>query len=332
MFDTVKNIIRPLIPAGLLKRYRIRNLRPLIAEIANLNVAQTGFDKDGTPWVKLQSGVVFYGLPPTDDESFIYSIIKDKIDNGLISHDCFGVIYEIISRYNAPRSLPGELVTYPSEFDAMRDPINDFSLSEQESKTITDRFHPRDGDIIVDIGACHGFGTLKLAQYVGKSGKVIAIEANPISAEIIRKNIKANKADNIILLEMAVSNYTKADGRFFIDGVATGNSLRPDVLEELGIHDLSEMLTAIDTGDNILKGLGINKINYLNVTVNGGEPEVIIGLEHTIKQSDRLAVTMPGWYYRDGERLDNLLASQLTALGFDHVKTGRLGRVIAWRS
>ena len=242
------------------------------------------------------------------------------------------MIYEIISRYNAPRSLPGELVTYPSDFDAMRDPINDFSLTEQERTLIRDRFHPQEGDVIFDIGACHGFGTLKLAQYVGNTGRVIAIEANPISAEIIRKNIAANNINNVTLLEMAVSNYTKSDGVFFVDGVATGNSLRSDVLEGLGIDDLSEMQTAIDTGDNILKNLGIDKIHYLNVTVNGGEPEVIMGLKETIKRSDRLAVTMPGWYYRDGERLDRLLASQLTEHGFETVKTGKLGRIIAWRS
>ena len=332
MFQKVKNIVRPFIPAGLLQSYRLHNLSPLIREIHKLHVTDSGADEDGTPWVKLQSGMVFFGLAPTDDESFIYGIIKSEIDDKLITHDCFGVVYEIISRYNAPRSLPGELVTYPSDFDAMRDPINDFRLTEQEQALITERFHPQKGDVIFDIGACHGFGTLKLAQYIGKTGRVIAIEANPISAKIIRKNIAANNMDNITLLEMAVSNYTKADGVFFVDGVATGNSLRSDVLEGLGIHDLSEMQTAIDTGDNILKSLNIDKIQYLNVTVNGGEPEVILGLEETIKRSDRLAVTMPGWYYRDGERLDRLLASQLTDLGFENVKTGDLGRVIAWRS
>ena len=332
MFQRVKNIVRPFIPAGLLQSYRLHNLSPLIREIHKLHVTDSGADEDGTPWVKLQSGMVFFGLAPTDDESFIYGIIKSEIDDKLITHDCFGVVYEIISRYNAPRSLPGELVTYPSDFDAMRDPINDFRLTEQERALITKRFHPQKGDVIFDIGACHGVGTLKLAQYIGKTGRVIAIEANPISAKIIRKNITANNMDNITLLEMAVSNYTKADGVFFVDGVATGNSLRSDVLEGLGIHDLSEMQTAIDTGDNILKSLNIDKIQYLNVTVNGGEPEVILGLEETIKRSDRLAVTMPGWYYRDGERLDRLLASQLTDLGFENVKTGDLGRVIAWRS
>ena len=130
---------------------------------------------------------------------------------------------------------------------------------------------------------------------------------------------------------MAVSNYKKTDGVFFVDGVATGNSLRADVLNTLGIHSLSEMNIDIDTGDNILKDMGIKKIQYLNVTVNGGEPEVIDGLKETINQSDHMAVTMPGWYYRDGERLDHVLGEQLRGLGFDQVKTGSLGRIIAWR-
>ena len=130
---------------------------------------------------------------------------------------------------------------------------------------------------------------------------------------------------------MAVSNYKKSDGHFFVDGVATGNSLRPDVLEGLGVNKLSKMNIEIDTGDNILANLGIDTIDYLNVTVNGGEPEVIIGLSETISRSRKMAVTMPGWYYRDGKRLDKLLSSHLSDLGFANIKTGKLGRIIAWQ-
>ena len=153
MLQNLKNALRPLIPAPLLQARRVKRLAPLVSEIHALGIVETGFDAQRTPWVRLQSGHIFYGLGPTEDESLIYQIVKKHINSDLITIDCFGVVYEIISRYKAPRSIPGELVRHPSTFDRMRDPINDFTLSVKEREAIANRFIPQKGDIIFDIGA-----------------------------------------------------------------------------------------------------------------------------------------------------------------------------------
>lgn len=77
--------------------------------------------------------------------------------------------------------------------------------------------------------------------------------------------------------------------------------------------------------------LGIMEINHLNITINVGEPEALQGLKGTFERSCNVRVTLPGWYYRDGERLDKLVCSILREFGFQHVLSGRLGRVVAWR-
>jgi FkbM family methyltransferase len=48
------------------------------------------------------------------------------------------------------------------------------------------------GDTAFDCGAHHGMTTILLANWVGETGKVIAFEASPHNAAILRKNIELN--------------------------------------------------------------------------------------------------------------------------------------------
>ena len=62
----------------------------------------------------------------------------------------------------------------------------------------------KSGDIIVDVGANIGYYTVLFADKVGKKGKIIAIEPDPINFEILQKNIKENKLFNVVAVQAAV--------------------------------------------------------------------------------------------------------------------------------
>src|SRR3972149_2094785 len=53
-------------------------------------------------------------------------------------------------------------------------------------------FHPKKGDVVVDIGAHIGKYTIEAAIRVGEEGKIIAVEPLPSNFEILKKNIKIN--------------------------------------------------------------------------------------------------------------------------------------------
>jgi FkbM family methyltransferase len=53
------------------------------------------------------------------------------------------------------------------------------------------------GDIAFDCGAHHGMTTILLANWVGETGKVIAFEASPHNAAILRKNIELNHLSQV---------------------------------------------------------------------------------------------------------------------------------------
>jgi len=133
----------------------------------------------------------------------------------------------------------------------------------------------QEGDIIVDIGANIGYYTVLFADKVGKSGKVIAIEPDPINFEILQKNIKENKLFNVVAVQAAVGNENKkmkiyeseenyGDHKMWGDGVAV-----PVFCRRL---------------DDLLKDLGYDKINLIKVDTQGWEPEVFAGAKKTIEK------------------------------------------------
>jgi FkbM family methyltransferase len=64
----------------------------------------------------------------------------------------------------------------------------------------------KSGDLVVDVGANIGAYTLFLADLVGRSGKVIAIEAETENAARLRKNVQLNAFDWVEVVEGGVSD------------------------------------------------------------------------------------------------------------------------------
>ena len=64
------------------------------------------------------------------------------------------------------------------------------------------------GGTIVDVGANIGVYTLESSLIVGRTGRVIAIEAAPLHVKAIKDNIKLNKINNVSLIESAVGDST----------------------------------------------------------------------------------------------------------------------------
>lgn len=60
-----------------------------------------------------------------------------------------------------------------------------------------------EGGVLLDVGAHVGHWTLRLA---GKAKHVIAVEANPETATILRRNIAINDIDNVHVMELAAWN------------------------------------------------------------------------------------------------------------------------------
>jgi FkbM family methyltransferase len=71
--------------------------------------------------------------------------------------------------------------------------------------------HVREGDVCVDAGANCGYFSLLLAERVGPSGKVIAIEASPPNVRWLRANLELNGASGIVDVAMVACAQQKGE-------------------------------------------------------------------------------------------------------------------------
>jgi len=94
----------------------------------------------------------------------------------------------------------------------------DYTTREDE---IVEHFRPKEGDIVVDVGAHIGRYTIIASKRVGESGKVIAIEAHPGNFEMLNRNVKLNKLTNVTALNYAV--YSKESKlKLYVPGEESG--------------------------------------------------------------------------------------------------------------
>ena len=61
----------------------------------------------------------------------------------------------------------------------------------------------RPGDVFVDVGANIGYFTLLASSLVGPTGRVIAVEANPRTFELLEANVRRNGCANVDLRHVA---------------------------------------------------------------------------------------------------------------------------------
>lgn len=69
------------------------------------------------------------------------------------------------------------------------------------------RYQLREGAIVFDLGAHQGIVAIMLAQEIGGTGKVIALEPNYHNIQTLIENCKLNDRKNITAVQEAVSDY-----------------------------------------------------------------------------------------------------------------------------
>jgi len=301
--------------------------RLLPDEINKLDIEKMGTETDGAPWVKLSNGFQFFGFPPVKSQKNMYAWMRKKIPQ--VEENCFSVIMDIVSRYKVPRSIPGESFYNPSPYMPLRDPLNDFKLPQKKKEELAHLFQPQPGETFVDVGAYLGYGTMRIAELVGSQGRVIAFESEPKILSIFRRNIEKNKIHNITIIPKAAAAFIGKGSFFRNEG--TANSLNSEILTGRGFNELEKIEVETNTIDHALQNHSIEKVDKVNITINGGEVDALSGMQKTLANSEGVTLALAGWYKMpDGRKICDIVDPMLKKLGFTVIK-GRLGRVLAWK-
>jgi len=142
-------------------------------------------------------------------------------------------------------------------------------------------YTPKVGDVVIDVGAGVGEEALTFSRAVGKLGKVICIEAHPRTFRCLEKLAQYNRLENVIAIHQAVAEpscrvATIEDSDDYLgnrSGTAKG---------------ISVPATTIDA---IYQQLGLGKVHFLKMNIEGAERFAIQGMAETLQHTEVLCVS-----------------------------------------
>lgn len=142
-------------------------------------------------------------------------------------------------------------------------------------------FAPKEGETVIDVGANVGAYTLLAAKLVGENGRVVALEPEPINFNLLKRNIEINGFKNVILLQLAAWN---KDGSAVMEirrNIAD-HTLSPQFGSTEALFQMEVQTARIDS---LTRKIGIRKVDWLKVDVEGAEYEVLMGCRNLLASS-----------------------------------------------
>jgi FkbM family methyltransferase len=168
---------------------------------------------------------------------------------------------------------------------------DDFLFMTNHENEIMEYFIPKEGDIVIDVGAHIGLYTLIAAKKVGPSGKVIAIEPDPENFKILKKNILLNKLSNVETLECAVYS-TKEKLKLFLPELEEGRTIFNTVMQDRARTSNNFLEVEANTLDNILESINITEVNWIKIDVEGAELEVLKSAVNTLSSNKNITLVI----------------------------------------
>jgi FkbM family methyltransferase len=142
------------------------------------------------------------------------------------------------------------------------------SSHESELAPILDSLLP-EGGVMLEVGAHVGHWTLRLAA---KAGHIIAVEANPDTASMLRRNLGLNDIDNVVVLEQAAWD--------------SETTLRLD--DPIGQTAGGSTRTLPTDGDGVpasrLDALDIGRLDLVKLDVEGADLHALRGMTGLLDQ------------------------------------------------
>jgi FkbM family methyltransferase len=176
-------------------------------------------------------------------------------------------------------------------------PLNkeDFIVMTRHEDDIIERFLPKQGDIVVDIGAHMGRYTIISSKRVGANGKVVAIEAHPSNFEMLNSNIKLNQLTNVIPLNYAAySKETKI--KLYLPDEESGYTMHHSIMSNYVFTKYKDKTedkfveVSANTLDYLLQLNEITDVNWVKIDVEGAEFEVLKGASNVLSKSKDIAL------------------------------------------
>lgn len=140
-----------------------------------------------------------------------------------------------------------------------------------------------EGSVYVDVGSNIGLHAMYAAGFVGRSGKIIAIEPNKEVMRLLKTNMEINGfLDRTVFVPKAVSNYS-GEAEFFVYDEHAGMSGFMKSHTDFETNVKSEKV-CVDTLSSIVPAR--TQVDLLKIDVEGFEYNVLLGGEEILNQEN----------------------------------------------
>jgi FkbM family methyltransferase len=167
----------------------------------------------------------------------------------------------------------------------------------------------REGDVVFDVGAGRGEDTLAFSRAVGQGGRVIAIEAHPLSYELLEAFCRLNRLENVSPINLAIM-----DKRGEISMVESDNWRANAVsMDDPG----GNIKVPARTLDEVCRELlGVQHIDFLKMNIEGAERYALAGMESIVRSTNAMCIACHdflgdrglGEHYRTRQFVEGFLA------------------------
>ena len=156
-----------------------------------------------------------------------------------------------------------------------------YEISHRDSYAPVEAFRPKPGWTVVDIGANIGAYSVWAASSMESSGRIVAIEPNPVSHEHLLSSLDYLSVPHVAI-RAACGDTTGEVTLHFEPGFTVSSSVVPFAAGSMSVHVAMRRL------DDILRDEGVEHIDVMKIDVEGAEELVLAGAGDALGRTDRV--------------------------------------------
>jgi FkbM family methyltransferase len=153
------------------------------------------------------------------------------------------------------------------------------SFEPNEFAFLDQVLHP--GMTFVDVGANDGYYTLFAARRIGSTGRVVAVEPSSRERVNLKRNIARNRLGNVTVVAAALGSVCGEADLRLAQGVHSGHNTLGKFAHDGVLADRLQRVD-VETLDKVVAALGLTRIDFVKIDVEGAEASVIYGARHVL--------------------------------------------------
>jgi FkbM family methyltransferase len=167
----------------------------------------------------------------------------------------------------------------------------------------------KSGDVVIDGGGYEGTFSVYAAKVVGNNGKVIVFEPDTENCRKLKENVKLNGLENVTVINKAL---WYKDGKLKFNNKHTAGASF--------YFNASPYATDTDVVsiDNELGRLGIDKVDFIKMDIEGSELQALKGAERTLR-NNKVNLAVASYHIVNGEETSTEVENILRGYGYEAV-------------